>query len=74
MDNVTYEAMQERIAKLTVQNKQLARTNSRLNRRNKKLRNIIKQKNKEINQLSPRKKQRYRNGRKRGSHGHGFNG
>lgn len=68
MDDVTYEALRQKISELTVQNKQLARTNARLRRNNKKLKNIIKKKNKEIEQLKL-KKQHYRNGRKRSSYG-----
>lgn len=68
MDDVTYKAMQDKISKLTIQNKQLAKTNARLRRRDKKLQNIIRQKNKEIKQLKP-SKQHYRNGQKRSRYG-----
>lgn len=68
MDDVTYEALQQKIGELTVQNKQLARTNARLRRNNKKLKNIITKKNKEIKQLRP-EKQHYRNGWKRSKYG-----
>lgn len=68
MDDVTYEALQQKIGELTVQNKQLARTNARLRRNNKKLKNIIRKKNKEIKQLKP-ERQHYRNGQKRSRYG-----
>lgn len=68
MDQIDYQAFKEKIDYLTLQNKQLSRTNARLKRKNKQLQYTIRKLKKESEEQN-KKKQHYRNGRERGSYG-----
>ena len=65
MDETTYQALKEIIGNLTLQNKQLRRANTR---QKEKIRYLQR----EIGKLKEeqKRKQFYKNGRKRGQYGH----
>lgn len=66
MDEVDYQALREIISTLTIQNKQLKRANLNMGKENKHLKRVIK---KLKDDAAEKRKQHYRNGRKRGSRG-----
>lgn len=67
MDDVTYEALTEKLNNAILQNKQLKRANLNMKRESKHLRRVIK---KLKDEASLQKKPHYRNGRR----GSKFNG